>query len=154
MWKAFQRYRALDPKARALFRRAALLLPWIAFSLRFRGFRLTQAALQQRLASVPASGANPSQDAILQMTCRMVKAAAHHGPVKPTCLVDSLTLWYLLQRQNIPATLKIGVRKQFQKLEAHAWVECNTVAVNQSEEQHRHYAPFEGAISEFSGDSQ
>jgi len=78
----------------------------------------------------------------------MVKAGAHYGLGHPTCLEQSLVLWYLLRERNISARLRVGVRKSAEKFEAHAWVEHDGVALNQSEEVHQHYAAFE---SEFAG---
>jgi Transglutaminase-like superfamily len=39
------------------------------------------------------------------------------------------------------------VRKNVTKFEAHAWVECGGVALNESESLHDHYAPFEAEFS-------
>jgi hypothetical protein len=153
MWKAFQRYRLLDPEARSLFGQAVILLLQISVSLRARGFKKTKDTLQQKLPSMPADhfpdGVSPEQ---VQKTCRMVKASARYGVVRPTCLVESLALWYLLQKQGIPALLRIGVRKLSEKFEAHAWVEYQGCALNQSEEQHQHYAAFDSGFSDISGE--
>jgi hypothetical protein len=73
----------------------------------------------------------------------MVRAAEHYGLTRCTCLEESLALWYLLGRQNISSRIRIGVRRQAGKFEAHAWVEYEGEALNQPEELHRHYAPFE-----------
>jgi hypothetical protein len=89
---------------------------------------------------------------ILQKTCRMVKAAARHGIVRPSCLVESLALWYLLQRQGILARLRIGVRKLPEKFEAHAWVEYEGVALDQAEDVHEHYAAFDDGFSDLPGE--
>jgi hypothetical protein len=79
----------------------------------------------------------------------MVKAGAHYGLGHPTCLEQSLVLWYLLQRQRIPARFRIGVRTVAGKFEAHAWVEYEGTPLNQSEEElHQHYAAFEGEFSD------
>jgi Transglutaminase-like superfamily len=147
MWKAFQRYRKLDPQARKLFWRAVTLLAWVGVSLRIRGFQRTRKELQRRLkqAALPTY-----DDETLQRTCRMVVAAARHGFGHPSCLEQSLVLWYLLRRQNISARLRIGVRKQPGKLEAHAWVEHEDVPLNQSEAVHEHYAAFEREIADLS----
>jgi hypothetical protein len=153
MWKVFQRYRALDPLARALFRQAVILLPWIAISLRLLGFKKTKEALQKKLPSVsPQQLRDASTAGTVQTTCRMVRAGAHYGVVRPTCLAESLTLWYLLQKQSIPASLRIGVRKVTDKFEAHAWVECAGAALSQPEEQHQHYAVFDSAFSDLPGE--
>jgi hypothetical protein len=38
--------------------------------------------------------------------------------------------------------VRIGTRKREEKFEAHAWVECEGVALNEPEEAHKHYAAF------------
>jgi post-segregation antitoxin (ccd killing protein) len=101
--------------------------------------------LQEQLSRlIPES---PNEDAqaerTVQTTCRMVLAAARYGLVRPTCLVESLTLWYLLRQQNISAALRIGVSKTAEKFEAHAWVESGGMALNQAAEPHQHYAAFD-----------
>jgi hypothetical protein len=154
MWKAFQQYRALDPEARKLFHWATLLLPWVALSLRVRGFKSTKAALERRLSSSHAR-AVPNEPVVetVGRTARMIRAALRYGVVRPTCLAESLGLWYLLRKQGVSAELRIGVRKIAHKFEAHAWVEFDGVALNQPEEQHRHYAAFDSAFSNLPGES-
>jgi hypothetical protein len=148
MWKAFQRYRALDPEARSLFRRAVLLMPRISMSLHVRGFQKTQRALQEQVCTSTHESPNGNGDAqhAVQTTCRMVRASVQYGVIRPTCLVESLTLWYLLRRQNLPATLRIGVSKNAAEFEAHAWVEFEGTALNQPAEPHQHYAAFDKTL--------
>jgi hypothetical protein len=144
MWESLQRYNALPFQARSLFRRAVLLLFVIRIRLRFGGYKRTQQWLRKRLDRRPQS---LSQSAVnyssIETTCRMVRAAEHYSPGHATCLEESLALWYLLQAQNISAVVRIGIRKQSHKFEAHAWVEQNGVALNQQDEHHRHYAAFD-----------
>jgi len=78
----------------------------------------------------------------------MVRAAARYSLAQYTCLEESLTLWYLLRRHGISACLRIGVRKENEKFEAHAWVEYASEALNQDEAMHRHYAAFEQDLPE------
>jgi hypothetical protein len=153
MWKAFQRYRPLDPGARELFWQAVVLLPSMAVSLRVRGFQRTRQALQRKLSDSPggAKCSSASSDA-LQRTCRMVKTGAHYGVGHRNCLEQSLVLWYLLTKQKIPVRFRIGVRKLPQKFEAHAWVEYEGVPLNQNQEIHQHYAAFESEFSDLPGD--
>ena len=147
MWKAYQRYRALDPEARSLFGQAVLLLPQISLSLRARGFTKTKDTLQQKLHSTVSDRPLDQNTAEqVQKTCRMVKAASRYGIVRPTCLVESLALWYLLQKQGISVALRIGVRKS-EKFEAHAWVECAGVALTEPEAKHQEFAAFDAALA-------
>src|SRR5256885_2915572 len=136
MWERFRRFSALEGPARNLFLRAIILLPLVALSLRWRGFRATQATLQRFLSSE-----NQQSDAALArsdagMTARMVNAADRRGLVHPSCLVKSLTLWWLLGRQGISSHLRIGIRKEKAKFEAHAWVERDGTALNEPDERH------------------
>lgn len=147
MWEPFQRYRALDPEARKIFRRAAVLLPLVGASLRLRGYKRTQERLQARWEcrnqALPQSAS--SKD-IVEKTCRMVRAAVRYGIPGASCLEASLTLWYLLRLQGISASMRIGVRKHANLFEAHAWVEHEGAALNQVEEVHRHFAPFDSTF--------
>ena|ERR1700731_2788422 len=145
MWEPIRRFKALEPRARELFLRAAVLLPFISVSLRLRGFRATQSSLQKRLPR--AQTAIPDQSSRTQtestaLTARMVRSAAHRTWGSPACLEQSLALWWLLGRQGIESSVRIGTRKTDQKFEAHAWVECGGVALNEPEEAHKHYAAF------------
>ena len=98
----------------------ALLL--ISISLRVRGFNATRDRLQHKLSRDRQEHPDLSVAQIVQQTCRMTKAAVHYGWFHATCLEQSLTLWYLLQKQSIPTDLRIGARKAAGKFEAHAWV--------------------------------
>jgi hypothetical protein len=147
MWERLRRFSALERPARNLFLRAIVLLPLVALSLRWRGFRATQAILQRFL-----SNGNHEADAvpvhrIAAMTARMVNAADRHGLVHNSCLAKSLALWWLLGRQGIFSHLRIGIRKEKEKFEAHAWVERDGIALNEPDEHHLHYAAFDAAFS-------
>lgn len=151
MWEAYQRYRALDAGSRRTFRRAVILLPLVGISLRVLGYKKTQEHLQGRLdrqAPPTPSAEHEHNLEEVDKTCRMVRAAVHYGLGKATCLEESLTLWYLLGKRGIAASVRIGVRKLAEKFEAHAWVEWQGAGLNQVEEMHHHYTAFE---SEFSG---
>jgi len=53
----------------------------------------------------------------------------------------------LLGRQGISSHLRIGIRKENEKFEAHAWVERHGAALNEPDEHHHHYAAFDAAFS-------
>src|ERR1700719_1205102 len=104
MWETLRRFKALEPKARGLFLRAAVLLPFISLSLRLRGFRATQTSLENRLPkglSRLSDRSSGTQAESIALTARMVRAAAHRSLGSPACLEQSLALWWLLERQGI-----------------------------------------------------
>lgn len=126
--------------------RAEALLLLISLGLRLRGFRKTQLFLQKFLRTTKHR-ANTRRPVHAGLTVRMVRAAVCHGIGHPTCLEESLALWWLLERQGMAAELRIGVRKKGDKFEAHAWVEREGVALNEPEALHQHYAAFDAALS-------
>jgi uncharacterized membrane protein YccC len=144
MWERLRRFRALDGQAQRMFLRAMLALQLVSQSLRWRGFRATQESLQRRKG--PGNTAAESEMEGLQRTVRMVKAAVHYSLGHPSCLEQSLTLWWLLARQGISSEIRIGIRKQAEKFEAHAWVERDGLALNEPEAKHRHYTAFDSAF--------
>jgi hypothetical protein len=146
MWERLRRFSALERTERGVFLRAAVLLPLISLSLRLRGFRKTQAFLQKSLSTSNKETVVSAHDRA-DGTVRMVRAAVRHSLGHPTCLEESLALWWLLGRQGIGAELRIGVRKQGEKFEAHAWVERAGAALNEPESVHEHYAAFDSALS-------
>jgi len=111
-----------------------------------RGFRRTQAFLQKFL-SLPNNPAHSSARGNAELTVRMMRAAVRHSAGHPTCLEESLALWWLLGRQGIASELRIGVRKRDEKFEAHAWVEREGIALNEPEALHQHYAAFDATLS-------
>jgi hypothetical protein len=154
MWERLRRFKALERSAQSLFLRAIVLLPLVSLSLRWRGFRATRAALERfpPKANVEQEAATLSERA--EQTAHMVNLADRRGVVHPSCLAKSLTLWWLLRREGLSADLRIGIRRENEKFEAHAWVEWDGAALNEPEEHHRHFAAFDEALSSLPEDEQ
>ncbi|HEX8837914.1 MAG TPA: lasso peptide biosynthesis B2 protein [Candidatus Acidoferrum sp.] len=147
MLKSLQRFSALERPAQTLFLRAFVVLHLVGLSLKFRGFDVTRSALLKKLSHVAPQTDSDSLHKRIALTAHMVNLADQHGLVHPSCLVKSLTLWWLLGRQGITSELRVGVRKEGGNLEAHAWVERERVALNEPEERHHHYAAFDAALA-------
>jgi hypothetical protein len=154
MWERLRQFSALEAPARRVFLRAAALLPLLAISLQRRGYRKTQARLQGCLSKNKKVVESSQMAERAASTARMVRAAVHHGLGHPTCLEESLALWFLLARQGIPSRVRFGVRKDAKKFEAHAWVECAGMALNEAEDMHRHIAAFEEALASAPSEDQ
>ena len=140
MWEKLRRFSGLDAHARGVFLRAAVALPMVAQSVRRRGFRATRNTLLKFGGQHSRAPGDPQCAAA---TARMVRAAARHGLGQPSCLEESLTLWWLLARQGIDSEIRIGVRKESSCFEAHAWVESVGIALNEPDGRHKHYAAFD-----------
>jgi len=152
MLESLRRFSALERPAQMLFLRALAMLPLVSLSLRLRGFQPTRSTLQRTLARRTPQVDSDSLNMKMVLAAHMVNAADRHGLVHPSCLAKSLTLWWLLGRQGITSRLRIGIRKQNDQLEAHAWVEREGVALNEPEERHHHYAAFDAALATWTED--
>jgi hypothetical protein len=150
MWAQLRRFNALSGAAKALLLRAILLLPFITISLKLSGFQRTQKRLQSFID--PRAPTKPPQasDSRVELISRMVLAAARHSPTPSTCLERALAIWWLLGRQGIASQLRIGVRKESGKFQAHAWVERDGSAIGELESSHLHYSAFD---ENFSGET-
>jgi Transglutaminase-like superfamily len=146
MWNRIRQFRSLKSEARGLFLRASVVLPLISISLRWRGFRKTKASLQHFL-SVPHGSQNFDAQARATLTAQIVRATSNHALGDPTCLEVSLALWWLLSRQGIASDLRVGIRKDGETFEAHAWVECGGATLNEPEMHHRQFAAFDAALA-------
>ena len=136
-----------------MFFRASVLLPLTSLSLRIRGFCATQATLQNFLSKTENRVGERAVDAErVRIAVRMVNAAARYG-LGSTCLEKSLTLWWLLRREGIVSSVRIGARKASGKFEAHAWVERDGAALNDPGAEHRHYATFDAACPQQSSET-
>lgn len=144
----WRRLRNLSNTERRLLFQALVLLPVTALGLRFLGFRRYQAALMRfppgkRQAGSQEGGA--IEQALL--AARMIEAASREGLRRGNCLEKSLALWWLLRREGISSELRIGARKTPSALEAHAWVERDGVVLNEHDDLHRHYTPFDKSLA-------
>jgi transglutaminase superfamily protein len=147
MLESLRRFSALKRPAQMLFLRAMAMLPLVSLSLRFVGFRATRTALQKTLPPPLPQLDSDFVNKSAALVGHMVHAADRHSLIHPSCLAKSLTLWWLLGRHGITSRLRIGIRKENGKLEAHAWVEREGSALNEPEEHHRHYAAFDAALA-------
>jgi hypothetical protein len=131
-----------------MFWSATALLVCIRASLRMRGYGKTQKWLQRRAQGHQEARAQegPSARHYVDLACRMVKSAGHHGQMHPSCLEESLAVWYLLRVGGLQPKVRIGVRKSDEKFEAHAWAELDGVPLNEPEQNHKHYAAFDAAF--------
>jgi hypothetical protein len=110
---------------RLLLLQSLLLIPAISILLRVLGFQRSLSVLdrlsRRRCRALPSRSEPVDAKAI----CRLVGTAARHGLCEATCLRQALVVWFLLRRRGMPAELRIGVRKNAERLDAHAWVESN-----------------------------
>lgn len=112
------------------------------------GFRRVHGMLSRWVAALAVAALDEPaiRAARAAATLRALERAAGCGPSRPSCLPRSLTLWWLLRRQGLPAELRIGVRREGDRLEAHAWVEQDGVVLGDHADVHDRFHAFVGSI--------
>ena len=123
--KRIAQLRALDRQERHVLFTAIALLPLFSLGLRAFGLVRFQSLLTRR--PLPAQVPTAVDASLL---AAQVNRAARHSPLAVSCLARSLLLGWMLRRRGIPGELRIGVRLAAGTIEAHAWIECGGVPIN------------------------
>ena len=124
-----------------------LLTAWAWLPLFWLGLRIL--GLQHFQAWLLKTSARPARDLTLsdiQLLGEAVNIAARHTPFPATCLTRSLLLGWLLRRRGVQSDLRIGVRLIQGALDAHAWVECDGLPVNDRPDMINQFLPFEQLV--------
>jgi hypothetical protein len=148
MISAWRRFRDLSSHEQSAVLQAAFWLAATWIGLRVAGFRRWKNTLSRLAPSVPAASVDANSAEILAQARAMARwhaAAARHLFIRTNCLEQAMVLWFMLRRHGVAAEMRFGARKEAARLEAHAWVECVNVALNEEQGKHLHFLPFEGA---------
>jgi Transglutaminase-like superfamily len=126
----------------------ALLLPFaIGAGFRIVGVPRTQAWLRQ-LALTRKSRTNTADpEAGIRIACRAQGRVFRTTGVRGPCLVRSLTLWTMLARSGIEASLRVGFRKRDGKFEGHAWVEHAGIPINEDPDEASTFTAYDEPVS-------
>lgn len=125
-----------------LFLQALFLLLVVHVSLIVFGFNKTKDSLSRFIAQTKTPPNNP--DELINLIATVVKIGSRYSRLWASCLRRSLVLWFLLAREGIKSDLKIGVRQNQGKMDAHAWVEVNQVVLNDQPNIAQQFSVFEG----------
>jgi hypothetical protein len=125
-----------------LLTRAWVLLLLVDMGLRSRmiSFRRLQKILAPKSRTLDKSQPEEARVTIRRLR-RWVDIAARYHLHPMTCLRRSLVLQRLLGQQGIAANLQIGVRKEEENLDAHAWLEYHGLPIGESEYITEYFAP-------------
>ncbi len=96
-------------------------LPVVKRLLAKRGFRKTEQLLA-RISRTSDQEPAAADAARVRSAARMVSVAAIRGPFNAQCLEQAVTLWWMLGLEGIMTTIRMGIYKSGDQVEAHAWV--------------------------------
>lgn len=139
------RWRSLAWDERRWLLLCLLLLPLMRLALRWFGLRRTQLWLEQRYPEVADSAPDAQQLAKVQARAHLAAIAGRRGPIAATCLPQALLIYASLRRMGLRPLLQIGMRKQGERFDAHAWVELGGQALGQASLEHRAFAGLHAA---------
>lgn len=122
----FEKFGVLSRAEQRTLLSAAVWLPIFWLGLRLLGLQRFHARLQRR----PVGCGKQMNLGELRVMGELVNIAANHSLGPRSCLTRSLLLGWLLRRHGMESQLRIGVRLTKGVLDAHAWVECNGIPIN------------------------
>ena len=124
-----------------------LLAAWAWLPLFWLGLRvLGLPRFQVWLLKTPPQSTRALTLPDIQALGEAVNIAAQYTPVLATCLTRSLLLGWMLHRRGIHSDLRIGVRLIQGALDAHAWVECDGLPVNERPDVACDFEPFDTIV--------
>ena len=163
MLSKLQKVRSLPAGERWLLAQALVLLPmtyWGVFALGVNRWQRILAKLGVFHNAVTrnfTTAGNPDSQTVFapaepeaiteraRTIARTVQIAAHHRIYQASCLQQALVLWLLLRRNHIESEILFGARKEGDQLQAHAWVECQGLALNEEKDVCEHFLPLNHA---------
>ena len=119
----------------------AILVPAAHVLVRIIDYRRTMAAAEWTAGRWPfrqPSTAAPEAIACLRLAAARVQ---RYSPLPGNCLSRSLVLWWQLQRRGLAPALRLGTSLAGGAFAAHAWVEHDGHAVNDTPDVAERYAP-------------
>lgn len=143
--RVIRRFLRLTRAERRLLLETLAMLPLVALGLKSIGLRrsfriMTRHAAAGRQRSVDDAVAHH----LAMRAGAFARAAAARGPLRASCLAQSLTIWWLLRRRGIDSDVCIGVRRSGARLEAHAWTEHRGRVLDGGAGAGARFSPFAG----------
>lgn len=137
----------MDPCKRRMALQAIILPPGVRWGVALLGVARTSALLSAWSSGRVYKSQEGEPSGVLRQAVRVQQVVKASLGVGGTCLIRSLVLQAILQRQGIPTDLRIGIRKQGELPEGHAWLEYQRSPINESPEQVATYTVFDGAAA-------
>src|SRR6266851_4565895 len=137
MWNTSRKFLRLPWELKRFVLRSVLILPITYAGLRLFGLKRLLTGIQ-RVA--PVGGRVPDRcPEEIRTYVHLFSAVVRRCPLPLQCLGRSVALCWLLRLQGIDAKVHIGVRKEQDCLDGHAWVQSGDLVINDTEDVGEHY---------------
>jgi len=114
-----------------LFWQAWGMLLVVDLGLRTVSYTRLQRMVEKACRGCPEHGTDKND--VIRQTWQMVEIASRNHLYAMTCLRRSLTLQWVLARNDIPTAMRFGVNKENDLLNAHAWLEYDGDPIGEPE---------------------
>lgn len=116
--------RGFSPETLRTFRVSLMWIPVAGGLIHALGFRRLERLVSRCLVPAqPAPASLPPRE-VMEAVETGFRLALKYAPYKGTCLSRSVLLRALMKAQGLEAALYVGVRKDLESLQAHAWVDA------------------------------
>ena len=143
MARRWERWQTLPSKERNLLMAMLLALPAVSASLRIFGFARTRGWMERTSRTDTRRHAMQSEVADAERLAVLAAIAGRHGPIRATCLRQSLLVFWMLRRRRLAPELKLGARRTGSLPDMHAWVELDGTPLGQDRLTHVAFAPLQ-----------
>jgi hypothetical protein len=136
VWNVFLKFLRLPSELKRFVLQSVLILPVTYGGLELLGLKRLLAGVQQIAPCRQAPEPSPQE---IRTYTHLFSAVARRCPRPLKCLGRSVALCWLLRLRGIDATVHIGVRKEDNGLDAHAWVQFGDFVINDTEDVAERY---------------
>lgn len=121
MFRKIRQFMTWPKAGKRIFIKICLLVPVIEIGLKMVGFKRTYGILNYFVK--PPKNKISNSISIIRDHTYFLDLFIRHLPFSGNCLARSLTLWLFLKNLGVDTDLRFGMKKEKEKLIAHAWLE-------------------------------
>ncbi len=125
MLNKIKKFQAWEWQQQKTFLHAYFLLGFIRAAVLLLSFKRLSQSLQHHPEQAPLKPLDEAQLKQAEAIGTAVVIAARYTPWNSNCLAQALTAQRMLVQQHIPGMFFLGVKKDQQQLDAHAWLQCD-----------------------------
>ena len=122
---------------------ALLVLPAMTVCVRLLGLQKTRVLFGVAQIARPVRPQDCAARPLVREIARLTHVTASYLPFSISCLPLALTQMWLLNRNDLPSELRIGVRRRKVGIEAHAWIEYCGEPLTEPMAVHENFAAFD-----------
>jgi hypothetical protein len=141
MGSSLARWRALSSRQKRQLVLLTLALPATGALIRVLGFKRTANVCDRIAGRRPVRKPTADEINAAEDLATLAGIAGRRGPVSASCLRQALVVRAWLRRRGLDAQLKIGVKKNGDAMDAHAWVELAGIPLAQPHLTHTPFPP-------------